>query len=273
MTEQEQRIKDLEAQLAKATTQATITDAILSDLYSGAWADGWKACLERPCGGKSMTEQERITDQAWEVAKAIASIDKQLLSSRAVEAFAEFAEQVADERSEPIEAQVADLQRQLADSQARECKLREALKKQPCSCKPIPLSEIPGTWLNDGCTDAVVQCARCQALSSTAPCPHEKQKEELQKYIDGCKTLAGSTGLLAARIYKLKQRAEQAEQRATRVMPTKEQLLSAIIDWFRSNEEWLNAADCDDEGLTCKIGGLYNLSDLADKLMELENHG
>jgi hypothetical protein len=46
MTEQEQRIKDLEAQLTKAKTRAMITDATLADLYSSAWADGWKACLE-----------------------------------------------------------------------------------------------------------------------------------------------------------------------------------------------------------------------------------
>lgn len=57
-----------------------------------------------------------------------------------------------------------DLTSQNNRLRAKNAELRTALEQTPCSCRSLMFSEIPGSAINDGCTEGIEECARCAAL-------------------------------------------------------------------------------------------------------------
>ncbi len=115
-----------------------------------------------------------------------------IIDAQAVE-LAELRTSVGAQCAESVGAELAALQAKCAG-------LVVALEQLPCSCRELAMGEIPGSALNDGCTAMRLICARCAALTNTAPllAQHDAGVEQpfrkLLWIFHGCSGLYGDDG-------------------------------------------------------------------------------
>ena len=76
-----------------------------------------------------------------------------------------------------------DLRSQLAAAQARECRMREALRDQPCRCRCMTHGHGCGLQEATCRKDGRYKCTRCAALAASGPCSHQQDACRMKEAI------------------------------------------------------------------------------------------